>query len=77
ILALDTAHADEGMLMRSDLADGSPRRVFDTIAPQRTPRPGLVLPKDSTRVRMDLRITTVSPKGSEAAPGTSPPVVTV
>ncbi|MGW3303698.1 FtsX-like permease family protein [Streptomyces rubiginosohelvolus] len=77
ILALDTAHADEGMLMRSDLAGGSPRRVFDTIAPKRTPRPGLVLPKDSTRVRMDLRITTVSPKRSEAAPGTSPPVVTV
>ncbi len=63
--------------MRSDLAGGSPRRVFDTIAPKRTPRPGLVLPKDSTRVRMDLRITTVSPKRSEAAPGTSPPVVTV
>nr|WP_202521516.1 FtsX-like permease family protein [Streptomyces sp. SID5614] len=77
ILALDTAHADEGMLMRSDLAGGSPRRVFDTIAPERTPRPGLVLPKGSTRVLMDLRITTVSPKRSEAAPGTSPPVVTV
>ncbi|MFB8018715.1 FtsX-like permease family protein [Streptomyces rubiginosohelvolus] len=77
ILALDTAHADEGMLMRSDLAGGSPRRVFDTIAPKRTPRPGLVLPKGSTRVLMDLRITTVSPKRSEAAPGTSPPVVTV
>ncbi|MGW3334865.1 FtsX-like permease family protein [Streptomyces rubiginosohelvolus] len=77
ILALDTAHADEGMLMRSDLAGGSPRRVFDTIAPKRTPRPGLVLPKGSTRVLMDLRITTVSPKRSETAPGTSPPVVTV
>ncbi|MFF8963988.1 FtsX-like permease family protein [Streptomyces globisporus] len=77
ILALDTAHADEGMLMRSDLAGGSPRRVFDTIAPQRAPRPGLVLPKGSTRVTMDLRITTVPPKRSEAAPGTSPPVVTV
>ncbi|MDJ1640716.1 FtsX-like permease family protein [Streptomyces pakalii] len=77
ILALDTAHADEEMLMRSDLAGGSPRRVFDTIAPKRAPRPGLVLPKDSTLVRMDLRITTVSPKRSEAATGTSPPVVTV
>ncbi|MFB7968101.1 FtsX-like permease family protein [Streptomyces rubiginosohelvolus] len=77
ILALDTAHADEGMLMRSDLAGGSPRRVFDAIAPQRTPRPGLVLPKGSTRVLMDLRITTVSPKRSGTAPGTSPPVVTV
>ncbi len=77
ILALDTAHADEGMLLRSDLAGGSPRRVFDTIAPKRTPRPGLVLPKDTARVTMDLRITTVSPKGSEAASDTSAPVVTV
>ncbi|MGW4034702.1 FtsX-like permease family protein [Streptomyces sp. NPDC004778] len=79
ILALDTAHADEGMLMRSDLAGGSPHRVFDTIAPKRAPRPGLVLPKDSTQVRMDLRITTVSPKpsGSAVDPDEHPPVVTV
>ncbi|EFE74494.1 conserved hypothetical protein [Streptomyces filamentosus NRRL 15998] len=79
ILALDTAHADEGMLMRSDLAGGSPRRVFDTIAPKPAPRPGLVLPKDSTRVKLDLRITTVSPKpsGSAVDPDDHPPVVTV
>ncbi|MGW1294992.1 FtsX-like permease family protein [Streptomyces sp. NPDC002533] len=79
ILALDTAHADEGMLMRSDLAGGNPRRVFDIIAPERAPRPGLVLPKDSTRVKLDLRITTVSPKpsGSAVDPDAHPPVVTV
>ncbi|OCC08276.1 FtsX-like permease family protein [Streptomyces sp. PTY087I2] len=77
ILALDTAHADEGMLMRSDLAGGSPRRVFDTIAPERAGRPGLVLPKDSTRLKMDLRITPVSPKRSVGDTGGSPPVVTV
>ncbi|MFD0423045.1 FtsX-like permease family protein [Streptomyces parvus] len=79
ILALDTAHADEGMLMRSDLAGGSPRRVFDAIAPKPAPRPGLVLPKDSTRVKLDLRITTVSPKpsGSAVDPDAHPPVVTV
>ncbi|XCM32225.1 FtsX-like permease family protein [Streptomyces parvus] len=79
VLALDTAHADEDMLMRSDLAGGSPRRVFDAIAPKPAPRPGLVLPEDSTRVKLDLRITTVSPKPSRAAvdPDGNPPVVTV
>ncbi|MFJ5866565.1 FtsX-like permease family protein [Streptomyces parvus] len=79
ILALDTAHADEGMLMRSDLAGKSPRRVFDAIAPEPAPRPGLVLPKDSSRVKLDLRITTVSPKpsGSAVDPDEQPPVVTV
>ncbi|CAM5574969.1 hypothetical protein SBADM41S_04890 [Streptomyces badius] len=79
ILALDTAHADEGMLMRSDLAGQSPRGVFDTIAPKPAPRPGLVLPEGSTRVKLDLRITTVSPKpsGSAVDPDARPPVVTV
>ncbi|KAA6203471.1 FtsX-like permease family protein [Streptomyces parvus] len=79
VLALDTAHADEDMLMRSDLAGGSPRRVFDAIAPKPAPRPGLVLPEDSTRVKLDLRITTVSPKPSRSAvdPDGNPPVVTV
>ncbi|MFH9264161.1 FtsX-like permease family protein [Streptomyces sp. NPDC017546] len=79
VLALDTAHADERMLLRSDLADGSPRELFAAIAPERAPRPGLVLPKDSTRLKLDLRITTVSPKrsGSAAPTDEAPPVVTV
>ncbi|WP_030586897.1 MULTISPECIES: FtsX-like permease family protein [Streptomyces] len=80
VLALDTAHADERMLMRSDLTDKSPRRMFEAISPERAPRPGLVLPKDSTRLKLDLRITTVSPKRSGASPGQedpAPPVVTV
>ncbi|CAM5621743.1 FtsX-like permease family protein [Streptomyces californicus] len=49
IVALDTAHADERMLMRADLSATSPRRLFETIAPEPAPRPGLVLPKGSTR----------------------------
>ncbi|MFD8712110.1 FtsX-like permease family protein [Streptomyces anulatus] len=78
VLALDTAHADERMLMRSDLADGSPRRLFEAIAPERAPRPGLVLPEDSTRLKLDLRITTVSkPSGDSLYPDPDPPVVTV
>ncbi|MEV7654125.1 FtsX-like permease family protein [Streptomyces anulatus] len=76
VLALDTAHADERMLMRSDLADGNPRRLFEAIAPERAPRPGLVLPEDSARLKLDLRITTVS-KPSGDSPDPDPPVVTV
>src|SRR5690606_665945 len=55
----------------------SPRRMFETIAPEPAPRPGLVLPKDSTRLKLDVRITTVSPKRSGAAADLAPPVVTV
>ncbi|MFH8885345.1 FtsX-like permease family protein [Streptomyces californicus] len=77
IVALDTAHADERMLMRSDLSATSPRRLFETIAPEPAPRPGLVLPKDSTRLKLDLRIATVAPKGATADPDEEPPVATV
>ncbi|MEV5851266.1 FtsX-like permease family protein [Streptomyces anulatus] len=78
VLVLDTAHADERMLMRADLADGSPRQLFEAIAPERAPRPGLVLPEDSTRLKLDLRITTVSkPSGDSLYPDPDPPVVTV
>ncbi len=76
IVALDTAHADERMLMRSDLSAASPR-LFETIAPESAPRPGLLLPKGSTRLKLDLRIDTVAPKGATADPDEEPPVATV
>ncbi|MFD7745517.1 FtsX-like permease family protein [Streptomyces sp. NPDC059698] len=77
VLALDTAHADERMLMRSDLSEESPRRLFETIAPGPAPRPGLVLPKDGTRLKLDLRITAVAPKGAAPGPDEEPPVATL
>lgn len=79
VLALDTAHADERMLMRSDLTDGGLRQMFEAVAPKRAPRPGLVLPGNSTRLKLDLRITTVSQKrpGATRYPEKDPPVVTV
>ncbi|MER7698971.1 FtsX-like permease family protein [Streptomyces sp. NPDC096095] len=79
VLALDTGHADERMLMRSDLADGHPRRLFAAIAPEPAPRPGLVLPRDSTRLKLDLRIAAAPSKRSGPAlyPDGEPPVVTV
>lgn len=63
VLALDTAHADELMLMREDLSGTSPRELFDAIAPQGTARVGVLLPEGSERVLLDLRV------GDTSAPG--------
>lgn len=56
ILALDTAHADERMLMRDDLGAGSTARLFDSLAPKEAARPGLTLPAKSTRLRFNLAL---------------------
>uniref|UniRef100_A0AAU3GXC7 ABC transporter permease n=1 Tax=Streptomyces sp. NBC_01401 TaxID=2903854 RepID=A0AAU3GXC7_9ACTN len=69
VLALDTAHADERMLMRDDLSDSSPQQLFDAIAPPRTERTGVVLPEGSETVRFDLRIRDTSAPGGKATPG--------
>ncbi|MEU5654530.1 FtsX-like permease family protein [Streptomyces sp. NPDC047737] len=69
VLALDTAHADEGMLMREDLAGTSPERLFAAIAPPRTARTGVVLPEGSTRVLFDLRIRDTSAPGGRSPSG--------
>ncbi|MEU5715786.1 FtsX-like permease family protein [Streptomyces sp. NPDC020403] len=75
VLALDTAHARERMLMREDLAGTSPEKLFDAIAPPRTARTGVVLPAGSERVLFDLRVRDLSapggtsPSGSVAAVG--------
>ncbi|MFB8087784.1 FtsX-like permease family protein [Streptomyces sp. NPDC055992] len=56
ILALDTAHAGERMLMRDDLGAGATARLFDSLAPKEAARPGLTLPAKSTRLRFDLAL---------------------
>ncbi|MEV7103103.1 FtsX-like permease family protein [Streptomyces atroolivaceus] len=66
VLALDTAHADERMLMREDLAGTSPRGLFEAIAPPRTARTGVVLPDGSERVLFDLRIRDTSAPGGKS-----------
>ncbi|ROQ68895.1 FtsX-like permease family protein [Streptomyces sp. 840.1] len=76
VLALDTAHADERMLMRGDLADGARGRLFDSLAPPRTARAGLPLPPGSTRLRLGLRISSGTKAAGRSPSGTSP-VVTV
>lgn len=74
VLALDTAHADERMLMREDLAGTSPQALFDAIAPPKTGRTGVVLPSNSTRVLFDLRIDDTSATGGRSPSGSAPQV---
>ncbi|MFE7747862.1 FtsX-like permease family protein [Streptomyces sp. NPDC057428] len=76
ILALDTAHADEGLLMREDLSGTSPQKLFDAVAPPRAARTGVVLPPGSTRALFDLRIGDTSASGGKS-PSASAPLVSV
>ncbi|AXE77945.1 FtsX-like permease family protein [Streptomyces atratus] len=76
ILALDTAHTDERMLMRGDLDDGPRERLFDSLAPPRTARAGLLLPQRSEQVRFDVRITVAGAPARPSPSGTAP-LVTV
>ncbi|MFB4424465.1 FtsX-like permease family protein [Streptomyces sp. QL37] len=76
VLALDTAHADERMLMREDLSGASPQELFDAIAPPRTARTGVVLPEGSERVLFDLRIRDTSAPGGRS-PSSSTALVSV
>ncbi|MFJ1589987.1 FtsX-like permease family protein [Kitasatospora albolonga] len=81
ILALDTARADERMLIRPDLTDGTGREMFAAIAAERG-RTGLLLPEDSTLLKLDVRITTGAPPPPADAVAElwmkdQPPVLTV
>ncbi|MFF2012278.1 ABC transporter permease [Streptomyces sp. NPDC058195] len=58
VLALDTAHATDRMLIRDDLTDRPRQRLFEPLAAPRTERAGLPLPEKSVRFRFDARITT-------------------
>ncbi|WP_405897771.1 FtsX-like permease family protein [Streptomyces sp. NBC_00727] len=68
VLALDTAHAGDRMLMRDDLGAGSASRLFDGLAPKKAARPGLVLPAKSTRLRFDLALSARTASASDMAP---------
>ncbi|MFI8008520.1 FtsX-like permease family protein, partial [Streptomyces sp. NPDC086010] len=61
---------------REDLSGASPGELFDAIAPPRTARTGVVLPKGSTRVRFGLRIAGTSADGGKSPAG-APPLVSV
>ncbi|MFE7396310.1 FtsX-like permease family protein [Streptomyces sp. NPDC057557] len=72
ILALDTAHADERMLMRGDLGDRPRERLFDSLAPRGTARAGLPLPRLAEKVRFDVRITAAGAPARTSPSGAAP-----
>ncbi|MFE3151940.1 FtsX-like permease family protein [Streptomyces sp. NPDC059218] len=65
VLALDTAHATERMLIRDDLGDRPPERLFDPLDRPNPARAGLVLPKKSERLAFDVRITAAGAHGQQ------------
>ncbi|GHD53287.1 hypothetical protein GCM10010317_035840 [Streptomyces mirabilis] len=72
VLALDTARAGEGMLMRGDLADEPVGRLLRGLAPrEKAPGPSVSLPDGTRRLALDLRITdeTAATGGTTAAGG--------
>ncbi|MFF4725483.1 FtsX-like permease family protein [Streptomyces mirabilis] len=72
VLALDTAHAGEGMLMRGDLADEPVGRLLRGLAPrEKAAGPSVSLPDGTRRLALDLRITdeTAATGGTTAAGG--------
>ncbi|MGW2591352.1 ABC transporter permease [Streptomyces sp. NPDC001515] len=72
VLALDTAHADEHLMMRGDLADGPVSGLFDTLTPPKAARTGLLLPKGSTRLLFDVRISADDAPGKVSPSGMTP-----
>ncbi|WP_428954629.1 FtsX-like permease family protein [Streptomyces sp. cg35] len=55
VLALDTAHLEDDLLLREDLADSSPRQVVASVAPRTKADPGIELPENASRVEFTLR----------------------
>ncbi|MET8329145.1 ABC transporter permease [Streptomyces sp. NPDC005181] len=76
VVALDTAHADERMLMRDDLAGEPVDRLLGALGPPKAARTGLLLPKGSREIRFDLRIT-VAAAPHRTSPSGMAPLVTV
>ncbi|MGW8450704.1 FtsX-like permease family protein [Streptomyces niveus] len=88
VLALDTAQADERMLLRDDLSepsgDDGAARLLDAVQPSKTPdtsktsktsrpeRVGVPLPEDTRRLRVTLRLTDTSARGGVSPTGGAP-----
>ncbi|RDG36537.1 FtsX-like permease family protein [Streptomyces corynorhini] len=91
VLALDTAHAEERMLLRDDLADASAQGLMDglTDAPAQGPtnapvqgpkdadRTGIPLPDDTRRLLLDVRIGAEDGRAGASPSGLSPAFLVV
>lgn len=67
VLALDTARAEQQLLLRDDLADEPPGALLGTGSAAKTARAGLMLPDDARRLTLDLRITGTKTPTDEAS----------
>ncbi|MBR8641146.1 FtsX-like permease family protein [Streptomyces tuirus] len=73
VLALDTAHAGDGMLMRGDLADEPPAKVLRTLAPPaRNEDRAVRLPDDTRRLALDVRIADERARKGRSPSGRAP-----
>ncbi|WP_381798435.1 FtsX-like permease family protein [Streptomyces niveus] len=80
VLALDTAHAEERMLLRDDTpglsGDEGAARLLDTLKPPGAARPGTPLPDGTRQLRITLRLTDTG-AGDGVSPTGAVPFTTV
>ncbi|MCB5165401.1 ABC transporter permease [Streptomyces bambusae] len=70
VVALDTAHAQEGLLLRPDLAGGHPDAVLRAVAPDaRQVRPVLPLPAGTRQLAVDVRLSADGKPGGRSPSG--------
>jgi hypothetical protein len=72
VLALDTTHARDGMLLRGDLADEKPGALLGALKPPRTSRPGIPLPDGTRRLALTLRISDTAAADGRSPSGSTP-----
>ncbi|MEV8127982.1 FtsX-like permease family protein [Streptomyces sp. NPDC085944] len=76
VLALDTSHAADLMLMRPDLADESPRALLAGMAP-REPSKGARIPAGTARLALTAALTVPDTAPASAGPRSADVTVTV
>ncbi|MFF7380198.1 FtsX-like permease family protein [Streptomyces massasporeus] len=77
VLALDTAHARDGMLLRDDLSEEPPARLLRALAPPAPDQDRAVrLPDDTRRIALDVRITDERAR-TKSSPSARAPLLTV
>ncbi|MGW7285541.1 ABC transporter permease, partial [Streptomyces sp. NPDC054847] len=77
VLAIDTARADEQLLLRDDLADEPPGSLLGTATAAKRARPGVLLPDDARRLTLDLRITEEKARAGASPSGLAPQVTVI
>jgi hypothetical protein len=78
VLALDTARAGAGMLMRGDLAEEHPARLLRSLAPPAQDEDRAVrLPDGTRRLGLDVRITDLRARAGRSPSGRAPQLTAV